>query len=154
MIYSRSAEYAIRACSYLVDVEEGRYAMVKDIAQECNTPTHFLSKILQQLARKAFLRSSKGPAGGFALNRPADDISLLELVDSIDGLSEHQRCPGGLAECNDEGQCGMHDAWKQLRERILHYLADTSILDLNAAQKKKIAAMSNKKAPRKSPKKK
>ncbi len=154
MIYSRSAEYAIRASVYLVDVEEGRYAMAKNIAEECNTPMHFLAKILQQLARKGFLRSSKGPTGGFALRRPADDINLLELVDSIDGLSEHQRCPGGMGECNDEAQCGMHDSWKELRERIGHYLEDTSILDLNVAQKKKIAALSKMKKPRKSNKKK
>jgi Rrf2 family iron-sulfur cluster assembly transcriptional regulator len=154
MIYSRSVEYAIRACVYLVDVEEGRYAMVKNIAQECSTPTHFLAKILQQLARKGFLRSRKGPTGGYALRRPADDINLLELVDSIDGLSEHQRCPGGMAECNDEAQCGMHDSWKELRERILRYLGDTSVLDLNTAQKKKAAALSKKKKPRKSTKKK
>ncbi len=154
MIYSRSAEYAIRAFVYLVDVEEGRYAVVKNIAQECNTPTHFLAKILQQLARKGFVRSSKGPTGGFALRRPADEISLLELVDAIDGLSEHQRCPGGKAECNDEAQCGMHESWKELRDHIQHYLADTSVLDLNAAQKKKIAALSKKGRPRKSTKKK
>ena len=154
MIYSRSAEYAIRACAYLADVEEGRYAMVKNIARDCSISTHFLAKVLQGLARKGLLRSSKGPTGGFALGRPADDIKLLDLVDAIDGLSEHQRCPGGMAECNDEAQCGMHDSWKELRERIGHYLEDTSILDLNVAQKKKIAALSKMKKPRKSTKKK
>ena len=154
MIYSRSAEYAIRAFVYLADVPEGKYAMVKNIARECDIPTHFLAKILQQLARKGFLRSSKGPTGGFTLRRPADDINLLELVDAIDGLSEYQRCPGGMAECNDEAQCGMHDSWKELRARILDYLEDTSILDVNIAQKKKIEAVAKKKKPRKSSKKK
>ena len=98
--------------------EEGKYAMVKNIARESDIPTHFLAKILQQLARKGFLRSSKGPTGGFTLRRPADEINLLELVDAIDGLSEYQRCPAGMAECNDEAQCGMHEAWKELRSRI------------------------------------
>jgi Rrf2 family transcriptional regulator, iron-sulfur cluster assembly transcription factor len=153
MIYSRSAEYAIRACANLADLEEGKYSMVKNIAEECNTPTHFLAKILQQLARQGILRSSKGPTGGFALRRPAGEITLLELVSSIDGLDEHQRCPGGMAECNDEAQCGMHDSWKELRERILSYLEDTSVLDLNTAQKEKTAALAKKKKPRKSSKK-
>jgi len=155
MIYSRSAEYAIRAFVYLADVPEGKYAMVKNIARECDIPTHFLAKILQQLARKGFLRSSKGPTGGFTLRRDAEDINLLELVDAIDGLSEYQRCPGGMAECNDEAQCGMHDAWKELRGRILDYLEDTSIADVARAQQKKIEelAKKNKKA-RKSSKKK
>jgi Rrf2 family protein len=154
MIYSRSAEYAIRAFVYLADVPEGKYAMVKNIAQECDIPTHFLAKILQQLARKSFLRSSKGPTGGFCLNRAADDINLLEIVDSIDGLFEYQRCPGGMAECNDEAQCGMHDSWKELRARIMDYLEDTSIADVAEAQRQKREAVAKKKKPRKSSKKK
>ena len=154
MLSSRSAEYAIRACVYLADVEEGRYAMVKDIGPKCNAPPKFLAQILQRLARKGILRSGKGPTGGFALRRPAEDISLLELVDAIDGLSEYKRCPGGMAECNDEAQCGMHESWKELRSRILDYMEDTSILDLAVAQKKKRDAAAIKKKPRKSSKKK
>ena len=61
MLYSRSAEYAIRAFVHLAQVPDGRYAMVKQIAAEEEIPAHFLAKILQQLARKGMLRSSKGP---------------------------------------------------------------------------------------------
>ena len=154
MIYSRSAEYAIRAFVHLADVEEGKYAMVKDIAEECDIPTHFLAKILQQLAREGFLRSSKGPTGGFMLRRSADDINLLEIVDTIDGLSKYQRCAVGMAECNDEAQCGMHDSWKELQSRMLDYLEDTSILDVVVAQRKKHDAVAKKRKPRKSSKKK
>ena len=154
MIYSRSAEYAIRAFVHLADVEEGKYAMAKNIAEECDIPTHFLAKILQRLTRQRFLRSSKGPTGGFMLRCSADDINLLEIVDAIDGLSKYQRCAVGMADCNDEAQCGMHDSWKELRARILDYLEDTSILDVNIAQKKKIEAVAKKKKPRKSSKKK
>ena len=69
MIYSRSAEYAIRAFVHLAQVQEGKYAMVKNIAEQEDIPAHFLAKILQQLARKGLLRSSKGPTGGFSLRR-------------------------------------------------------------------------------------
>ena len=53
MLYSKSAEYAIRAFVNLSQVPEGKYAMVKNIAQQEDIPTHFLAKILQQLARLA-----------------------------------------------------------------------------------------------------
>ncbi len=155
MIYSRSAEYAIRAFVYLADVPEGKYAMVKNIADDCDIPTHFLAKILQQLARKGFLRSSKGPTGGFTLRKTPDDISILEIVDAIDGLAEYQRCPSGLAECSDDAHCGMHDSWKELRSRIIEYMEDTSIADVNAAQKQKREALARKqKRQRRSSKKK
>lgn len=141
MIYSRSAEYAIRAFVYLADVPEGKYAMVKNIASESEIPTHFLAKILQQMARKGFLRSSKGPTGGFCLRKSPEEINLLELVDAIDGLAEYERCPSGMTECNDEAQCGMHESWKELRSRIIGYLEDTSIADVAASLKQKREAL-------------
>ena len=75
MIYSRSAEYAIRAFVHLATVPEGKYAMVKNIAEQEEIPAHFLAKILQQLARKGLLRSSKGPTGGFAMRVDPSEVS-------------------------------------------------------------------------------
>jgi Rrf2 family iron-sulfur cluster assembly transcriptional regulator len=138
MIYSRSAEYAIRAFMHLATVAPGKYAMVKNIAEQSDIPTHFLAKILQQLARKGFLRSSKGPTGGFALRKPAEEIMMIELVESIDGLTDYRRCPGGMTECNDDQPCGMHDSWKALRDRIMEYLERTSIAELAAARDLKV----------------
>jgi Rrf2 family transcriptional regulator, iron-sulfur cluster assembly transcription factor len=133
MIYSRSSEYAIRAFVHLASVQDGKYAMVKQIAEQEEVPAHFLAKILQQLARKGLLRSSKGPTGGFSLRIPPDEISLMQIVDALDGLAEYQKCPTGLAECNDHAPCGMHDTWKGLRSRIIDYLDKTTIADLAKA---------------------
>ena len=154
MIYSRSAEYAIRAFVYLATVPDGKYAMVKQIAQESDIPSHFLAKILQQLARKGFLRSSKGPTGGFCLRQPAEELTLVEIVDSIDGLQEYHRCPGGMTECNDQQPCGLHDSWSVLRSRIMEYLEGTTIADVaEALELKKKAIERAKKGRRASSKK-
>jgi Rrf2 family protein len=153
MIYSRSAEYAIRAFVYLAQVPEGKYAMVKNIAEESEIPTHFLAKILQQLARKGFLRSSKGPTGGFALRKSPDDITLLEIVDAIDGLADYERCPSGITECNDEAPCGMHESWKELRSRIIGYLEGTTISDVARSLQQKREALAKLAKKRRSAKK-
>ena len=97
MIYSRSAEYAIRAFVHLAQVNEGKYAMVKNIAEQEDIPAHFLAKILQQLARKGLLRSSKGPTGGFALRVDPSEIRLLDIVEALDGLAPYQQCASGLS---------------------------------------------------------
>jgi len=130
MIYSRSSEYAIRAFVYLAQVPDGKYAMVKQIAAEEEIPSHFLAKILQQLARKGLLRSSKGPTGGFTLRVPADEIRLVDIVEALDGLGEYQKCTSGLAECSDDMPCALHDSWKALRSRIMDYLGRNTIADL------------------------
>jgi Rrf2 family iron-sulfur cluster assembly transcriptional regulator len=153
MIYSRSAEYAIRAFVHLASVPEGKYAMVKQIAEQADIPSHFLAKILQQLARKGFLRSSKGPTGGFSLRVPAKDLTIVMIVDSIDGLSDYERCPAGLAECNDQAPCGMHDTWKALRGRIMEYLERTSIEDLAQSLEQKKRSLEKSRKPRKTAKK-
>jgi Rrf2 family protein len=155
MIYSRSAEYAIRAFVKLAVVPEGKYAMVKNIAEQAEIPAHFLAKILQQLARKGFLRSSKGPTGGFSLRIPAAELNLLSIVDSVDGLADFERCPAGMAECNDHAPCGMHDNWKALRNRIIEYLERTTIQDLAKSfeQKQKNLDKMTKKAAKRATKK-
>mgnify|MGYP001167417647 FL=1 len=153
MIYSRSAEYAIRAFVHLASVPEGKYAMVKQIAERADIPSHFLAKILQQLARKGFLRSSKGPTGGFSLRIPAKDLTLVMIVDSVDGLTDYERCPAGLAECNDQAPCGMHDSWKALRGRIMEYLERTSIEDLALSLEQKQRSLEKSRKPKKTAKK-
>jgi Rrf2 family protein len=134
-------------------VPEGKYAMVKNIAEESEIPTHFLAKILQQLARKGFLRSSKGPTGGFALRKSPDDITLLEIVDAIDGLADYERCPSGITECNDEAPCGMHESWKELRSRIIGYLEGTTISDVARSLQQKREALAKLAKKRRSAKK-
>ncbi len=141
MIYSRSTEYAIRAFVNLAQVPEGKYAMVKQIAEQEGIPAHFLAKILPQLARKGLLRSSKGPTGGFSLRSPAKDVSLIQLVEALDGLTDYQKCVSGLTECTDDAPCGMHDSWKLLRSRIMDYLEQTTIADLAAALEAKRRAL-------------
>jgi Rrf2 family protein len=151
MIYSRSAEYAIRAFVYLAAAPPGKYAMVKQIAEESEIPAHFLAKILQQLARQGFLRSSKGPTGGFALRYPPSEITLLQIVESIDGLADYQRCIGGMQECNDQMRCGMHDSWKALRSRIIEYLVGTTVEDLASALDQKRRALDKQAKRRRAP---
>ena len=151
MIYSRSSEYAIRAFVHLAQVHEGKYVMVKNIAEEEDIPSHFLAKILQQLARKGLLRSSKGPTGGFALRVPASEIRLLDIVESLDGLAAYQQCASGLSECSDDMPCSMHDSWVNLRSRIMDYLGRNTIADLAKAlevKKKNLALTKQRKTRR------
>ena len=142
MIYSKSAEYAIRAFVYLARVPEGKFAMARQIAAQSDIPAHFLAKILQQLARHGYLKSSKGPTGGFSLTRPPEAISLLDIVDAVDGVDGYKRCLGGMTECNDHAACGLHDSWKHMRSSILEYLEGTSIADVAASLDQKRRALS------------
>ena len=152
MIYSRSAEYAIRAFVHLAQAQDGEYVMVKNIAEKEDIPAPFLAKILQELARKGLLRSSKGPTGGFALRVEPNEIRLLDIVEALDGLTPYQQCASGLSECNDDMPCSMHESWVALRSRITDYLGKNTISDLVKAldMKKKAIAQSKQRKSRRS----
>jgi len=125
--------------------------MVKHIAAEGGIPAHFLAKILQTLARDGFLHSSKGPRGGFRLRQPAGEISMLSIIDAIEGAGRYDRCIGGSPECNDRVPCGMHDSWMPLRSRIIEYLEGTTVADLAQAlgEKRRLLARPQRRGPRK-----
>ena len=150
MIYSRSAEYAIRAFVHLAQVHEGKYAMVKNIAEQEDIPAHFLAKILQQLARKGLLRSSKGPPAASPCAWTPARSACWTSWRRLDGLAPYQQCASGLSECSDDMPCSMHDSWVALRSRIMDYLGRNTIADLAKAldQKKKSLATAKQRKPR------
>jgi Rrf2 family transcriptional regulator, iron-sulfur cluster assembly transcription factor len=137
LIYSQSSKYAIRAFVNLASLPEGQFAMVKNIAEEEQIPSHFLAKILQQIARKGLLRSSKGPTGGFCLNVPAKKLKLIDIIDAVDGMHHFTACAGGLPECNTAKACSLCDRWKPVQTRIMGFLGRTTIADLVRDSKKK-----------------
>jgi Rrf2 family iron-sulfur cluster assembly transcriptional regulator len=148
LIYSQSSKYAIRAFVNLARQPEGNFAMVKNIAEEEQIPSHFLAKILQQIARKGLLKSSKGPTGGFCLKVPANKLKLIDIVDAVDGLNSFNACAGGLPECNSATACSLCDRWKPVHARIMVFLGKTTIADLVRDSKKKADKPAKRKAAR------
>jgi Rrf2 family protein len=118
MLYSRSAEYAIRALVHLACLPEGKFAMTRAIAEDENIPVHFLAKILQELTRKGILRSNKGPTGGFTLRVPPQQIHLLEVVEALDGKA--------LAESGNQIPWNL-DSWNTLHSRIMESLGQSTV---------------------------
>lgn len=88
------------------------------ISSELDIPRHFLSKILQMLVKHKLLDSMKGPTGGFRLRKPADEITLIQVVGIIDGLDVFSRCGIGFKECDDKNPCPIHFEFGQVREQI------------------------------------
>lgn len=132
MLYSKECSYAIRALTHLARHAERR-CLAKEIAQEEEIPYFFLSKILKNLARAGFLRSTKGPRGGFQLARPATEITLYAIREAVDGNDDLDACAVGLAECNATAPCPLHDSFKPLRERIKAYLQSTTLAAMSEA---------------------
>ncbi len=85
MKISRSIGYALIAAGYVAMNCKDRAVLSSTIAKEYGIPLEYLLKILQQLVRAGVLQSKRGPRGGFTLAKPAEEISMLEVIESVDG---------------------------------------------------------------------
>lgn len=134
-MFSRTTEYALRAM-VLLSQTEGR-ATATDIAEQTKVPVRYMSKVLQTLTEAGLIDSQRGPTGGFWLSRPADQISLLDVVDCIEPIERITKCPIDLPEHCDH-LCPLHVELDHLakvaRERLggatLASVMDKSIVPL------------------------
>ena len=136
LIFSRQCEYALQAVLYLALKEPGEWTSIKEITDRLKTPTHFLAKILQNLTKKNILISLKGPTGGFALAKPAEDIRLLEVVTAIDGNGLFEKCVMGFPACSSDHPCAVHEQWRQLRKGLDQILANKGVAEVLQMMKK------------------
>ena len=90
MKLSRSTGYAVLAVGYISQHHGQDIVLSQDIAEAYDIPLEYLLKILQQLVRADILHSKRGPRGGFSLGKPTNKISLLDILEAVDGpLSGH-----------------------------------------------------------------
>ena len=130
---SHTSKYAIRALVYLeLYSHPEKKVGIKEISGELDIPSPFLGKILQVLVKKNFLNSSKGPNGGFYLKRPAMDITLMEVIDAIDGSASFEICVIRNSSCDHDNPCSMHHKMAPLWNEMRKIFATETIADLVA----------------------
>src|SRR4051812_21112384 len=112
MTFSSATEYAMRGLSEMVARGVKGRILLDDLVAGTDIPRDFLAKIFQKLAKAGVLVSAKGRGGGFALARPAHQISLMEVITAVEGPGALDCCAAGLRECNDEAACPLHDLFK------------------------------------------
>ncbi|MBM4116215.1 Rrf2 family transcriptional regulator [bacterium] len=143
MLYSKAAEYAIRAMVYLSEQPPGELIQLKDVAEKENIPFHFLAKTMQILSRKGLVRSHRGPRGGFCLSRKPEEITLYDIVDPIDHIANYDEiCILGIDVCSDEAACPLHDDWTKIRAQIRLTLEGKSLAQMvgKLEEKRRIVA--------------
>ena len=102
---------------------------IKDIAAGIDSPEYFIAKILQDLSRKGFVQSAKGPTGGFYLDSVSLNRSLADIVKEMDGDKIFSGCALGLKECSETHPCPVHNEFKHIRNNLQKMLNDMKIGD-------------------------
>jgi len=123
MEITRQADYAVRAVLDLALQPEGERALSEEIARRQSIPTAFLTKILARLAAERIVTTQRGVSGGIRLARLAGEISLLDVIEAIDGPITLNRCMLRPAECPRDTTCVVHPVWVEIRAELRTRLA-------------------------------
>ena len=119
MVLSKACTYGVLASLFVAKQSENKsYVSIRDMSDELNISFHFLTKILQKLTAEGILQSHKGPRGGVLLARPAQSITILDVVLAIDGEKVFTQCVLGLPGCGEQRPCPLHNHWLTVREDL------------------------------------
>ena len=125
MQITRQADYAVRAVRYLAGLGPSQRAATSIVAKEMSIPPSFLAKIISQLSIAGLLHTSRGARGGVSLARDPKDISLLDVVEAIDGPILLNQCVGDPSECPMLGSCPLHPIWVETQDQLVKRLKST-----------------------------
>jgi Rrf2 family protein len=125
MQITRQADYALRAMLFLSRKEPNEKTATSQIAEQQRIPPSFLAKIISQLSIAGLLHTSRGARGGVSLAREPKEISLLDVVEAIDGPILLNECVGDASTCTFEEDCPLHDIWKDAQVQLVDRLRKT-----------------------------
>ncbi|MBE3573984.1 MAG: Rrf2 family transcriptional regulator [Firmicutes bacterium] len=132
MQLNQATDYAFRAVLHLALAGTGQVVEAQSIAREQSIPMRFLLKIMRSLVRGGIVRSYRGVGGGFALARPAQEITLLDVVQAMEGPIRVNRCLVDPRYCSRHWSqhCPVHQALGQVQSALAQALASHTFADL------------------------
>ena len=121
MQITRQADYALRAVHYLAQLSPNAKVSTSEIAEKQEIPLSFLAKIIAQLAVVGLVHTTRGAHGGVSLARHPEDISLLDVVEAIDGPITLNECVVESHNCTIEN-CPMQGVWCDAQDELVDRL--------------------------------
>ena len=136
---TKRSDYAIRAMLALTKAREGLLSSRK-IADEMKIPPRFLPQIMGDLTRAGLVDAHPGRAGGYKLARSADTVTLLTVIEAVEGDPHRQICVMRGTACGLDGECGVHDVFYAAESAILERLSSATLQGIIDAYQAKLAA--------------
>jgi Rrf2 family protein len=130
MQITRQADYALRAMLYLSQLNPNQRAATSQIAEEQHIPPSFLAKIISQLSIAGLIHTSRGARGGVSLARQPSEISILDVVESIDGPIALNECTDEPSACSFGENCPLRPMWCEAQSELITRLRNTSFAQL------------------------
>jgi Rrf2 family protein len=143
MQLTRAADYAVRVLIYLAGQPAHTRASRTGLAEAAECPEQFLSKVLQSLTRAGLVVSHRGNTGGFELPLARQEVTLLDVVEAIEGPVRLNLCLTSDEACARQGSCPAHPVWAEAQRAMLEVLRKSTIRDLASPAAAKLASHGN-----------
>lgn len=127
---SRRLDYGIKLMVALAQDSENLPKSTSKIAKDLQIPLPFLHQIGHSLMQSGLIKATPGPKGGLKLNIPAENISILNISESLEGPICLNNCLEDGFECEQDGNCTTQNMWSHMQAQILDYLESVSLFDL------------------------
>ena len=127
---TRKVDYAIRGMVCLASKPSDKVSLLNEIAVDVGVSQTFLAKIFQHFNKMGLVKSSRGAGGGFQLSRPAEEITLLEIVESVEGNIILNHCLVTAGQCSRDSTCTVHPVWREVQEKIRGTLGSVTLKHL------------------------
>ncbi len=128
---SATAEYALRAMTHLARQPKVAIVLGRDLSRQADVPSAYLTKVLLALRNAGLVETVRGTGGGYRLNKAAEEIHLIEIVELFDGRRNGNSCLLGHArECSDHQPCSAHSVWRDLRQAYTGMLVSTTLAEI------------------------
>ena len=135
-LLSQGSQYAISAVIALSKLPEGEMVSAADLAEPLKCPPAYLSQILSKLKPHGIIKSKRGLNGGVYLARSPEEISLMAVIEAIDGTDFFERCFLGIEGCGKIEPCPFHAFWSKERTKIQKWLTETTFDEVETSMSK------------------
>jgi Rrf2 family protein len=130
MKLSRRTDYALRAMTYLALRKGDGQSSIAEISEAESIPREFSAKVLKELCRAGFIRSRLGPRGGYRLVKSPQELTVLEIIEALDGPLSISDCIDDPEFCGRSGACRMHQLFGRVNEQMKHILGSATLADI------------------------
>lgn len=131
-MFNKTTEYSIRVI-LLLGLESGQDKLqgVSSIAAKLKFPEAFIGKVLQSLVKIGLIGSIKGPGGGFYILKDTYSLTVLDILERIEGLEFLNKCGLGINSCNKDNPCPIHEDYNKVSDSLINALSSKTIYEIN-----------------------
>jgi len=135
MQFTKAEDYGLHGIIYLAEQPQGKVTPLSEISEAQRVPEKFLAKIFQSLSKSGIVKSHRGVKGGFSMAKSAEQLTIKEVLESIQGPYYIAKCLADDDHCDKSGECPVKQLLQLTQDKILEVFEGHTIADLARWQK-------------------